>query len=529
MSKQIKGLEKGTIQNNNLEQFTYSGKEKTTIKLEPGKSAITMQGNQLIPIMWKEVLAGEYIKEWKIDNLTRILTPLVPTMDKVFIRVSAFFVPNTRVWASAEKAHASKYDMEFEYLHSPSFNIPNIFLEATTTDNDWYKFTLLQKYGIPNKIKDDIQINILPLRGYRAIYNDFIRNKDYESPLVEWNTDTPSQTEINYITAPYDQNGDLEIPDGYLVRNGQTRKNYWTNIKRTIVAEETDLNDIDANPDNLYDHLDWETQFQELRQRADNANRNDWDIIAEMGGTAPVRADRVEYLGDIEYELNYQQITQTAPVIDNSTPLGTTGSFSYTRANGTLFRHKEFRQNGYIHVLIQLNMDKYYQSGIPRELLKTEIKDIYRPGLAKQEIDVIYGAEISANGYIQWNATDPVAYKPKWSEYKRLPILCTGEMQGMTLNKTSIRPNPIQNSQWHNMLESYTKSAIMPEYFNNGEEVNKVLARNNVMQLEYWDENNGELMFIDDPVMNMSEHTVITALPIEQSTLGSKEKANTFR
>ena len=36
-------------------------------------------------------------------------------------------------------------------------------------------------------------------------------------------------------------------------------------------------------------------------------------------------------------ELNYQQITQSAPMFDEaSSPLGTTGSFSYTRANGTI-------------------------------------------------------------------------------------------------------------------------------------------------------------------------------------------------
>ncbi|MEM0174371.1 MAG: major capsid protein [Sulfolobaceae archaeon] len=531
MSKQIKGLEKGTIQNNNLEQFTYSGKEKTTIKLEPGKSAITMQGNELIPIMWKEILAGEYIKEWKIDNLTRIITPLVPTMDKVFIRISAFFVPNTRVWKDAEKAQAAKYDLDFENGKTPK-TIPMIDIAPNVTQKDFYKFMLLQKYGIPNNLKNTININVLPLRGYQAIYNDYIRNKDYEPALPEWNDTIVSGTEKSRIRTPFDSaSGDLDYRDGYLVRNGQTRKNYWTNIKRTVAgsAANENLNDEILNQtDNLFEHLDWETKFQELRQRADNANRNDWDIIAEMGGTAPVKTDRVEYLGDIEYELNYQQITQSAPVIDNSTPLGTTGSFSYTRANGTLFRHKEFKQNGYIHVLIQLNMDKYYESGVPRELLKINIDDIYRPGLAKTEYDIIYGAEISANGNVAVNINDPIAYKPKWSEYKRLPILCSGEMQSETLTPTGARPQPISNSQWHNMLPSYSRVAIMPEYFNNGEEINQVLARNNVMQLQYWGDDY-EFRFIDDPVMNMSEHTVIAALPIEQSTLGSKEKANTFR
>ena len=201
-----------------------------------------MQGNELIPIMWKEVIAGEYIKEWKIDNLTRIITPLVPTMDKVFIRISAFFVPNTRVWKDAEKVHALKYDMDFKNGNTIQ-HLPKVIVDYNYTTKDFYKFMLLQKYGIPNNLNKNIEINILPLRGYQAIYNDYIRNKEYEPALTEYNENFVSTAELNRLLKPFNlTNGDLDYRDGYLVRNGQTRKNYWTNIKRSIAgSEDTDL------------------------------------------------------------------------------------------------------------------------------------------------------------------------------------------------------------------------------------------------------------------------------------------------
>ena len=137
------------------------------------------------------------------------------------------------------------------------------------------------------------------------------------------------------------------------------------------------------------------SRYENAKKRADNANKNDWDIIAEMGGTSPVVADRVQLLGEIDYEMNYQQITQTSPAFDNSGPLGTTGSFSYTKASGTLFEHKQFQQAGFIHITMFINIEKSYEAQVNKELLKASTEDFYRPGLSKKEIQTIQVAAIS--------------------------------------------------------------------------------------------------------------------------------------
>jgi len=515
---QIKGQSEGVIRNDNLDQHVKSNSQKVSVELESGKSAITMQGGSLVPIMYKEVLAGEYIEEWNINNLTRILTPKVPTMDKVFVNVQAYFVPHTRVWAGAERALANKTDADTKINSLPTMSIP-----ATASQYSMFRFTLLSRYGIPNHA-GALTINPLLLRGYRAIYNDFIRNKEYQAKLTEWNENTPTATETNHAIV-YQANSinliaGVNISNAYIPLQGQARKNYLTNVRKANPME----NSTQDEREDISLHLDWQNRFKDEKQKLVNATKNDWDIIAEMGGTAPVRNDRVEFLGELDYELNFQQVSQTAPEINSSSPLGTTGSFSFTRADGTLFSHKKFLQHGFIHVLVSLNVEKLYEESIAKEFIKTSINDIYRPALAKKEIQMLNGKEVASNTSTPQSG---VAFQPAWAEYKRLPNLVAGEMRSKLLTAVTGDDTftPVSNSHWHNMVSKQNQVVINSGYFNDGQDVNKVLARNNLLNASL--DPNG--YFVVEPIMNMSEHFVKTQLPIESKVIPSVDIAEDTR
>lgn len=519
---QITGKEPIII-NDNLDQHVHSSSEKTTITLESGKNTTTLNPGYMIPIMFKEVLAGEYIKDWHIDNLTRLIAPLVPTLDRSYINIQAYFVPHTRIWKDAEKALAGT-DNTITTL--PYVGISDDYFKYST-----FNRTVISRYGIPFKA-GATSFNVLLLRGYRAITNDFIINKDYGIRKTEWNETSVTLAEQKAIQCykisslePIDTNES----NHYLLEKAQTRKGYLTNIKKQIAASMSALDDTAT----IYDHLDWQTKFQDMKQRADNANKNDWDIIAEMGGTQPVKTDRVEFLGQVDYELNFQQITQTAPEIDNSSPLGTTGSFSFTKAQGTLFSHKKFLQHGFIHILISVGIDNYTENGTPKELLKTNVNDIYRPGLAKKEVQLLMKQEIYNNPLSSGSA----AYQPAWAEYKRLPSFVSGQMQTQTLDATTLPLNgndpeidqeylPVSNSQWHNFKSSIVSPTISDNgYFRDSFGVSKVFERNNILKSGYISDGRWQVQ----PLLNMSEHKVTVQLPIESSTLSSSTKAEVSR
>mgnify|MGYP000997844198 CR=1 FL=1 len=516
---QITGKEPIII-NDNLQQHVHSTSEKTTITLESGKNTTTLNPGYMVPIMFKEVLAGEYIKEWHIDNLTRLIAPLVPTLDRSYINIQAYFVPHTRIWKDAEKALAGK--------DNTITAIPNITFESSYSEYSTFNRMVISRYGLPFKA-GNTNLNLLLPRGYRAITNDFIINKDYGVKKTEWNESIPVQAEINALKgytagsiAPLSPSDESSM---YVLEKAQTRKGYLTNIKKQIAVPQQDIDDGGSL---IPDHLDWQTRFQDMKQRQDNANKNDWDIIAEMGGTQPVKTDRVEFLGQVDYELNFQQITQTAPEIDNSSPLGTTGSFSFTKAQGTLFSHKKFLQHGFIHILLSVGIDNYTENGTPKELLKTDINDIYRPGLAKKEVQLLMKQEI----YNAPSVDGSAAYQPAWAEYKRLPSFVSGQMQTQTLTPTTLPENevdetylPVSNSQWHNFKAKTTEPIISDlTYFRDTTGVANVFARNNILSPIPYDS-----QWKVQPLLNMSEHKVTVQLPIESSTLSSSTKAEITR
>ena len=531
-AEQIGGNEKQII-NNNLDEQVKSTNIKTTEELEPGICATTLSGGLEVPIMYKEILAGEYIESWKIDQITRLITPTVPTLDRLYMIVKAFFVPYTRVWKDAEKFIAGKASADLGTGTQLTIPTASFTMGGTSQGGNLINFakrySLAHRYGgqaISNLGQTSTVINLLPLRGYRAIYNDFIRNKEYETAYTEYNETTPTATEISQ-TNPSSY-GSLAAT--YTLAPSQSMKCYLTNIKKNINTASGNGGTTDYMPTSnelKYNHLDWQSRFQNEKQRAINAIKNDWDIIAEMGGTQPVTADRVEFLGKLEYELNFQQLSQTTPPGQSGqTPLGTTGSFSYTRINGEIFSHKQFLQGGFIHVLATVQTPKRYEKSIPKELIKTNVNELYRPGLAKKEVQTLKVAEIINNG---GNQNTAVAYQPAWAEYKRMPNICTGDMQSDQFTQPASSDRLASASQWHSFIPGTQPiTTISNNYFNNYAEVNRIIARNNTY--EFYDGANSTFpIFIQEPILQISEHRIKTKLPIEWNDLNSVDKAEKQR
>ena len=57
----------------------------------------TFDAGKLVPIFIDEVLPGDTF-EMSMAHVSRLITPLVPTMDNVDLEFFAFFVPNRLVW-----------------------------------------------------------------------------------------------------------------------------------------------------------------------------------------------------------------------------------------------------------------------------------------------------------------------------------------------------------------------------------------------------------------------------------------------
>ena len=231
---------------------------------------------------------------------------------------------------------------------------------------------------------------------------------------------------------------------------------------------------------------EWEKKVAEYRSQAENAQENDWDIIAKIRGSKKLTEGKVQLLGTKTIGLNYQAITQNTyntnqTVKEEFQTMGTQGAYSYTEVDIPLYQMQEFNEEGYIHVIMTVTADTVFETGFERTGLNINYEDIYRPDFKDLKHDVLYQIEKDGSRSIKDNLKAVDGFKRKFSEYFKLPQPIGGDMttggafetkftnttqaQG-TEEKTRIEPN--RTFQFFELDDRYTneyaKKQIWKDY-----------------------------------------------------------------
>ena len=151
-------------------KFNRKSQCKTTINL-----------GTLCPIYLDEVLPGD-TRSIDIASLVRMSTPVTPIMDNIWADVYAFFVPNRLVW-SHWKEFMGENNTSAGIYSGTAYSIPACTLEdngsgiGTGSIGDYY--------GLPTNLSGtDTSVSVLPIRGYRRIYNRFFRDQNVIAPVT---------------------------------------------------------------------------------------------------------------------------------------------------------------------------------------------------------------------------------------------------------------------------------------------------------------------------------------------------------
>lgn len=410
-------------------------------------------GGMLRPVTYKKVMAGEKIYDYSVKMRISMLTPKTPAYQKLKMVLKCFFVPDSRVWDNSEKFYAQKGGSTVNKISE----IPNLggksipfFPVGSASDNyrvytdteifrDSWVSSYLPKYqtGKASTSIDSFSVlpkyNVLPLRGFKAIYNDFLRNKEYDPAMIEFKDDTVSALEFGTFVFPNVGTEDSRYNSlKNLIVRGRRQNSYYTDYRTELLGD-----NINAPTDALTNAVslsEWQKQVAELRSQAENAQLNDWDIIAKIRGSKPLEENKVILLGEREIGLNYHSVPQDTYNLNTSVDpefqvLGQLGSYSYTEASVNLFQFQEFKQEGFLHVIAQVSADTVFESGFERTLLNVKPFDNYRPDLVDLKNDVLY--EIEKCGTRITNAdelTKVTGFKRKYSEYFKLPNICQGDI-----------------------------------------------------------------------------------------------------
>lgn len=142
---------------------------------------LTGQSGFLIPIMVDEVLPGD-VHSGHITGFARLNNLLFPLMDNAQIDIHAFFVPARIVWSNWEKFQGEQVNPG----DSISYQIPTITL-YNEPECSLYDYMGIPGDGqIPGPVpgpQQDIIVNVLPLRAYNLIWNEWYRDQNLQSSL----------------------------------------------------------------------------------------------------------------------------------------------------------------------------------------------------------------------------------------------------------------------------------------------------------------------------------------------------------
>lgn len=478
----------------------------------------TLNAGFLTPIYIDEVLPGDTFK-LDIQHVARLITPVAPTMDNINLEFFAFFVPNRIVWDNWNALMGENNSSAWTPSTAPA-GTPRLTAVATSLAG-----RLGDYYGLPVGISSgEHDINTLPFRGYRKIWNDWFRNQNVQAPIIERKTNTldSSMETINmellrvnkphdYFTSclPQPQKGDstlipVELNALIPVITGNehsTGSNAAMRV-RTVTGSATSgtLNMLGGQsgyvsgavtqtagiyPTNLYadgqnvqissstiNDLRTAFQIQRLYERdARGGTRYIEMLKAHFGVDAgDYRLQRPEYLG---HTITSIDITQVASTTQNTErDLGYTGAFGHSQGNDYLF-NKSFVEHGFVHIFAVARHKKTYQYGLDRFWSRRDRLDYYVPVLAHISEQPVYQKEIYA---LTGNRDVIFGYQEAWSDYRYKPNRITGQMRSGVANSFDI---------WHYADIYSTAPTLSDQWMRDNSDINlqRTLAVTDVNQI----------------------------------------------
>lgn len=137
----------------------------------------TFNNGDLIPIYVDDIIPGTTIK-MEMASLIRMMTPIAPVMDNAFLDIYFYFVPYRLVWD-----HWKNFMGENDtapWAQSQTYEVPQI----TCPSGGWAKGSLADYFGLPTEVEGDgWKCNALPFRCYSAIYNEWFRDENLQTPV----------------------------------------------------------------------------------------------------------------------------------------------------------------------------------------------------------------------------------------------------------------------------------------------------------------------------------------------------------
>lgn len=425
----------------------------------------TMDFDFLTPVFVDEILPGDTANV-KLHSFARLATQVVPVMDNMYIDFYYFFVPNRLVWENWERFNGAQDDPD----DSTDFVIPTI-TSPTSLPTGFENGSIYDHFGLPTEVPG-LEVNVLPLRCYNLIYNEWFRDQN----LVNRRTVNKGDGPDTYITytlqraakahdyftsaLPWPQKGPaIEMPLGtvapVLTNNlsfnitGGSVSNanvFLPNSSAVLTSGFTNTGALApirfGTESGLYADLSSATAatINQLRQAfsvqslyeldARGGTRYTEILLSHFNVTSPdFRLQRPEYLGGGRQAINVHPVPQTS-ASDGGTPQANLASYATSASSGSIGFTKSFVEHGYVIGLARARADITYQQGLERMWSRQTRFDFFWPKLQEIGEQAILNKELYAQGSVNLAADDAVfGYQERYAEYRYKPSQIQGQFR----------------------------------------------------------------------------------------------------
>lgn len=437
------------------------------------------QFGTLVPFLCKECVPGDTFNV-STQSFVRLAPMISPIFGHVSVKQEYFFVPMRLLWKGFSDAITGGVDglanAEFPTLKGSNLSIGEVL--------DGYRGSLLDYMGIPEKVNDSVNVNVLPFVAYQKIFYDWYVNQNFEEKSTD---DTFNDTcYLNNLSEVISKRAN------YLkIRQRNLRKDYFTAslpwlqrgaqvtldfnpqlsfdaetapakvimVDRTSHEADVAVKTNDANPpvgfiNTIGGNLD--SQANELATIDNSANFsidgasvtiNDlrrstavqrWlernaragsryieQILSHFGVRTPdYRLQRSEFIGSSSQVVQVSEVLQTSQSTDKSA----LGEYAGHGVAAGIGRNSKYYCNefGYIIGIFSIVPEVCYSQGIDRQFLHNSRFDFYFPEFANLGEQPVYNAEIYADSA---KGTDAFGYNPRYQEYRTSNNMVTGDLR----------------------------------------------------------------------------------------------------